>query len=333
MIGRVNSKLHTIGEVSRMSGVPVKTIRYYSDIGLLPPSDVTEAGYRLYSDADVVRLELVRTLRMVDFDLPTVSRLLQGEVRPQAAVEMQLGALEVQMRALRRQQAVLRAALKNAEGKEQAMLTNLKGLQSLSQLARLEREAFLREHLSRRLEDIPGDPQWKSGLVQMALADFPDEMDEAQFEAWLELASLVSDESFLTRIGEQSRPFWEAAEGRFDMEAWQAIIGEVFGAAMQAVQEGRSPGGADEQQVVEKWVEANARILGSMPDAEFERSLLAQNNQAADPQAQRFWELVGIIRRSEEHIGLYNRAYYWLLEGIRLRVEGKVAVDGDAAGS
>jgi DNA-binding transcriptional MerR regulator len=50
--------LYKIGELSRLSGVSIKTIRHYSDQGVLPPSGVTEAGYRLYSEADRSRLEL-----------------------------------------------------------------------------------------------------------------------------------------------------------------------------------------------------------------------------------------------------------------------------------
>lgn len=40
----------SIGELSRLPGVPVKTIRYYSDIGLVPGSGRTDAGYRRYDD-------------------------------------------------------------------------------------------------------------------------------------------------------------------------------------------------------------------------------------------------------------------------------------------
>ncbi|HET6312768.1 MAG TPA: MerR family transcriptional regulator, partial [Chloroflexia bacterium] len=259
MQSAIIDKLHTIGEVARLSGVPVKTIRYYSDIGLLPPSEVTEAGYRLYSDADIVRLELVRTLRAVNFDLPTISRLLQGELRPADALELQLGAIEVQMRSLKRQRSVLKATLLNVEKGEEAMLSHMKGTQSLAQLERLEREAFLKSRLDRGLEGVAVDPAWKAAYLYSAISDLPEEMNEAQFEAWLELAALMSGEDFLSGVREQSRPFWEAVEGDFDMAAWQAAQGQVFQAAMQAVSDGRSPGGEDAQQVVEQWVSLHAR--------------------------------------------------------------------------
>ncbi|MDH6123110.1 hypothetical protein P3T39_000033 [Kitasatospora sp. GP82] len=40
--------LHTIGELSRLTGIPVKTIRFWPDAGVVPPTDRTPAGYRLY---------------------------------------------------------------------------------------------------------------------------------------------------------------------------------------------------------------------------------------------------------------------------------------------
>jgi MerR family regulatory protein len=53
----------SIGELGKLTGLPVKTIRYYSDIGLVPEARRTDAGYRRYDAAGLARLELVRTLR------------------------------------------------------------------------------------------------------------------------------------------------------------------------------------------------------------------------------------------------------------------------------
>lgn len=79
----------------------MQTIRYYSDIGVLPPSLVTEGGYRLYSEADFARLELVRTLRGLGFDLQTIA--------PSDALKPQIEVLEVQMCSLERQRSVLKS--------------------------------------------------------------------------------------------------------------------------------------------------------------------------------------------------------------------------------
>ena len=68
----------SIGELSRRSGLPVKTIRYYSDVGVLPPAARTRSGYRRYGQADLVRLDLVRTLRELGVDLAAIRRAVRG---------------------------------------------------------------------------------------------------------------------------------------------------------------------------------------------------------------------------------------------------------------
>jgi len=73
----------SIGQLARRTGIPVRTIRFWSDAGVLPPSGRTEAGYRLYDAEDVARLELVRTLRDLGVGLEAVQKLLsrQASVR------------------------------------------------------------------------------------------------------------------------------------------------------------------------------------------------------------------------------------------------------------
>ena len=105
------SDLLTIGRLARLTGMPVKTIRFYSDAGLLPPRQVSAARYRLYATEDQARLELIRTLRSVDVDLPSIRRLLDGQRGLRDLLRVQLEAVEATLRLLARRRAVLRAAL------------------------------------------------------------------------------------------------------------------------------------------------------------------------------------------------------------------------------
>jgi DNA-binding transcriptional MerR regulator len=59
----------SIGDVARLTGLPVKTIRYYADIGLVPEASRTKASYRRYDEAGLARLELVHALRDLGLDL------------------------------------------------------------------------------------------------------------------------------------------------------------------------------------------------------------------------------------------------------------------------
>ncbi len=66
----------TIGKVAKQTGLSTKTIRFYEDEGLVPPPRRSEAGYRLYSESDVLRLQLIRRARLLGLDLPTIGSLV-----------------------------------------------------------------------------------------------------------------------------------------------------------------------------------------------------------------------------------------------------------------
>lgn len=66
----------TIGELAHITGFNTKAIRYYEQIGVLPPSSRGENGYRLYTQADLSRLNLLRRLRLLGIPLAEAKKLL-----------------------------------------------------------------------------------------------------------------------------------------------------------------------------------------------------------------------------------------------------------------
>ena len=65
-----------IGEASKASKVSAKMIRYYEQIGLIPPADRNDSGYRAYSQDDVHRLHFIRRARDLGFSVTEISDLL-----------------------------------------------------------------------------------------------------------------------------------------------------------------------------------------------------------------------------------------------------------------
>ena len=68
----------TVNEVSKLSGVSVRTLHHYDSIGLLKPASVTEAGYRLYGDAQLERLHLILAFREIGFPLKEIQAMLDA---------------------------------------------------------------------------------------------------------------------------------------------------------------------------------------------------------------------------------------------------------------
>ena len=69
---------YSVGEAARASGVTVRTLHHYDQIGLLVPAGRTPSGYRLYSEADLTRLHHIRTYQALGFSLDQVTELLAG---------------------------------------------------------------------------------------------------------------------------------------------------------------------------------------------------------------------------------------------------------------
>jgi MerR family copper efflux transcriptional regulator len=66
-----------IGEVADRTGLSLRTIRYYEEVGLVVPSGRSQGRFRLYSPADVERLQLVKHMKPLDFSLDEMRDLLR----------------------------------------------------------------------------------------------------------------------------------------------------------------------------------------------------------------------------------------------------------------
>ena len=68
----------TVNEVSKLTGVSIRALQYYDKIGLLHPAEYTEAGYRLYDDTALERLQQILLFRELEFSLKEIQSILQS---------------------------------------------------------------------------------------------------------------------------------------------------------------------------------------------------------------------------------------------------------------
>ena len=84
----------TVNEVRKLTGVSIRTLQYYDTIGLLPPTEYTEAGYRLYDDTAMERLQQILLFRELEFPLKEIRRIIDSpDFNRNKALEQQMKLL------------------------------------------------------------------------------------------------------------------------------------------------------------------------------------------------------------------------------------------------
>lgn len=88
--------MKTVKEVSKLSGVSIRTLHYYDSIGLLRPAMTTESGYRLYDGQNLERLQYILLFRELQFPLKEISRILDSpDFDRSRALEQQITLLQL----------------------------------------------------------------------------------------------------------------------------------------------------------------------------------------------------------------------------------------------
>lgn len=91
----------TVKQVSELTGVSIRTLRYYDEIGLLPPASHTEGGYRLYDDTALERLQQILLFRELEFPLKDIVRIVSSpDFDRKQALEQQIELLELKRKRL-----------------------------------------------------------------------------------------------------------------------------------------------------------------------------------------------------------------------------------------
>jgi DNA-binding transcriptional MerR regulator len=307
-----------IGELSRRSGLPVKTIRYYSDVGLVPEAARSRSGYRRYDGASLLRLEFVRTLRELGLDIATIRRVLdRGEDLSQVAAA-HAEALGAQIRVLRLRRAALRAvARRSAATRREPTPEEVDRMNRIAQATADERRRIIEEFLDSIFEGIPVDPGF-AARMRSATPQLPDDPTDEQVDAWIELAELVRDQSFRDRLRAMSqRSFGSdrptpAPTGEEAMRTAN-LVAEKAGAALEA---GIDPASPPAQPVVDELVAAFAASTGRTDDAAYRAELLEQIELGTEPRAERYWQLLATIN-GWPPIPSKIPAWIWFIEGLR----------------
>lgn len=139
---------YTIEQVATRTGLTKRTLRYYEEVGLLPPAGRTEGNYRKYSEADVERIERIKELRnLLGFSLSDIRQILEAEEERgliKMAYQQETDA-EAKIAQLDRSDELIREQLRLIEQK----ISGLEQMRS-SLLTKLERHQKKRNELKNR---------------------------------------------------------------------------------------------------------------------------------------------------------------------------------------
>ena len=274
----------TIGAVAARLGVPVGTVRFWTDAGLVDPPGRSPGGYRLYDAAAVARLDLVHTLRGLGLGLPAVRELLAARRTVAQVAAEHVRAIDAEIRLLRLRRTLLQAVCRAGTTPEEMSIVS-----DLAALSARERQQVIDGFVDRAFAGLPDDAPGAglAGPMRSMPADLPEEPSPEQVAAWLELARLVADDGFAARVREMAL----AGAGATPEDPDPGVdAGRMQTLGRQALADGVVPGSAAaEALVVELLDDRRPAVPGR-------RAALADRLATfTDARVERYWQLLGVL--------------------------------------
>ncbi|GLW07972.1 MerR family transcriptional regulator [Microtetraspora sp. NBRC 13810] len=276
-----NPELYTIGRLARRTGLSVHTIRFWSDAGVVPPTERSAGRYRLYDEAALARLDLVRALRELGIGLDDVQAILAREVTVAEVAEVHARLLDAEIRSLRLRRAVLRAIARRGGTTEETLL-----MHRLARLSAAERQQIIDDFVHGVLDGLPVDDD--AAIVAEWMRELPAELPEdpapEQIAAWVELAELVADGDFRQRVRAIALAAAEGPSVDSALDLRRLVLEEAGRALADDVTPESEQGRAALNGIVDR----------RLPAAERTR-LLAWLETVADPRVERYWQLIAAL--------------------------------------
>ncbi|MGW4463331.1 helix-turn-helix domain-containing protein [Micromonospora sp. NPDC004704] len=300
---------YTIGQLARRTGLAVRTIRYWSDIGVVPPVDRSTGGYRRYDATAVARLDLVRTLRELGLGLDAVRRVLaRQDTLPEVAL-LHVRALDAEIRTLRLRRAVLATVANRGSTTEELTL-----IHKLARLSVRERQQVIDDFVDEIFAGVDdSDALVVAGWMRELPTELPDDATAEQVDAWVELADLVADEDFRRSVRRMVLTGGDDNRLDFGLTIRPAVVEH----AGRAVAEGVAPESSVGAAVLARIVPAD------LPEPE-RAALLTWLETVADPAVERYWELLSLVNGVAPAPPAVP-AFTWLLAALRATPTGPPA--------
>jgi DNA-binding transcriptional MerR regulator len=301
-----------IGDLAALTGVPVRTIRFYCDEGLLD-SRRSAGGHRRFAPSAVERLDLVRRLRGLGLGLPAIACVLSGERSIAEVVAAERAALDVELAALAWRRASLAAVEEASPADRAGRLALLTAVQD-HQAARHALVAFWH-----RLVIAPLPAELFDMFLEASVPSPPADPTPRQVVAYAEMVALAGDRTLMHRMQARARANLERISDEAELLTG---IGEACQLARPLLLAGRQPAPGP---ALDRFVAAYATVQRSPDTPSFRRELLTTATVDRDARLRRYWCLVGEVTGEPVTVGT---AQAWLVDALERSVDGQR--DGDA---
>ncbi|MEB3966141.1 MerR family transcriptional regulator [Streptomyces kunmingensis] len=279
--------LWTIGELAEQAGTTVKTVRFYSDKGLLPQRGRSVGGHRRYAPDALERLAFIRSLRNLGLPVPEVRRIVDEQAGSQGvledAVAGQLRTLGSRMSALRWQESALRLVQESAPAERAERLRLVGALGTPPNTAPLA--GFWRAWLPPRMPS-----KARAAFLDAAVPQPPDAPSPAQVLAFAQLCALVSRPCPTGPAAHPTQPAAHRAAGARESALLYAGLAEAYDLAALRMRADATPEAGD---ALDCFVATYANVHRCRDTPSFRRELARQ--LSADPRLDGYWELVAVL--------------------------------------
>ncbi|MEU7579969.1 MerR family transcriptional regulator [Streptomyces sp. NPDC041068] len=285
----------SIGELATRTGLSVKAIRYYTDVGLLTTAPRSRGGHRRYPPQALEQLRMVRQLRALDVPIAALTDAASGGYHLGDLVTRQLESTQSQLSELRWREAVLQA-LEESSGPER--------LRRLHLLARVACRPQAAADLTQAWQHVlpSGLPaRLADAIIAQAVPELPHDPTPEAVLAYAELHILVGEPAFVD--------YWAAPHVRDKASMYEALLDAQNGAA-PAIAAGRAP---HKCEALEAFCRACARARG-MEDTPAFRTFMATEMQATTPPFRRYWQHRDALATTPGPS--LGKTHCWLVEGV-----------------
>ncbi|SMD27198.1 MerR family transcriptional regulator [Kibdelosporangium aridum] len=289
-----------IGDLARATGVPVRTIRFYCDEGILEALR-SAGGHRRFAYSAVDRLRLIRRLRGLGLGLTSIKSVLSGSESVEDVVAAERKALDVELAALAWRRASLHAVEQASPAERAARLDLLAAVQDRDTARGSLIDFWQRIFLG------PMPDYFVEMFLTVSVPDLPPTPTPEQVVAYAEMVVLLSDSSL--REGMLRRTLRNLEEVTDEGEL-HAGISEACAMAQPLVLAGQRPTAGT---ALDHFVATHARVRGARDTPLFRRDLYRISAVEAGPPMRRYWRLVGTVTGEPVTIG---ESHTWLLDAL-----------------